>query len=156
MKRSSGTIVFLRIFVSVFAIVFAVGYYGHVRAQSAGNPSGAGSVRVPLRPLAPLSSVPIPPVFGMEGIIADKTAAAQLGKALFWDMQAGSDDIQACATCHFNAGADSRSINSVNPGQNGGDTTFQIGVPFSGGLGPNHPYYAGTPDSGFGGYHDGD
>ena len=103
MKPSSGTLWFLRVFVSVVALVFAVGYYGHVRAQS-----GTGSVRVPLRPLAPLSSVPIPPVFGMEGILADKTAAIELGKALFWDMQAGSDDIQACASCHFNAGADSR------------------------------------------------
>ncbi|HET8889789.1 MAG TPA: hypothetical protein VFQ41_12870 [Candidatus Angelobacter sp.] len=151
MKRSSGTLVFLRIFVSVLAIVFAVGYYGHVRAQS-----GTGSVRVPLRPLAPLSSVPIPPVFGMEGIIADKTAATQLGKALFWDMQAGSDDIQACASCHFNAGADSRANNEVNPGQAGGDNTFQLGVPFNGGKGTNYHYSAGSPDAGFGGYHDGD
>src|SRR5215467_4209073 len=151
MKRSSGTLVFLRIFVSVLAIVFAVGYYGHVRAQS-----GTGSVRVPLRPLAPLSSVPIPPVFGMEGIIADKTAAIELGKALFWDMQAGSDDIQACASCHFNAGADSRANNEVNPGQAGGDNTFQLGVPFNGGKGTNYHYSAGSPDAGFGGYHDGD
>src|ERR1043166_8968190 len=159
MKRSSGTLVFLRIFVSVLAIVFAVGYYGHVRAQSAAtdsNPSGTGSVRVPLRPLAPLSSVPIPPVFGMEGIIADKTAAIQLGKSLFWDMQAGSDDIQACASCHFNAGADSRANNEVNPGQAGGDNTFQLGVPFNGSLGPNYHYKAGSADAGFGGYHDGD
>ena len=29
-----------------------------------------------------------------------------LGKALFWDMQVGSDGIQACASCHFHAGAD--------------------------------------------------
>ena len=148
MKRSSGTLVFLRIFVSVLAIVLAVGYYGHVRAQSAGadsNPSGTGSIRVPLRPLAPLSSVPIPPVFGMEGIIADKTAAIQLGKALFWDMQAGSDDIQACASCHFNAGADSRANNEVNPGQAGGDNTFQLGVPFNGGKGTNYHYGAGKP-----------
>jgi cytochrome c peroxidase len=151
MKRSSGTLLFLRIFVSVLAIVFAVGYYGHVRAQS-----GTGSVRVPLRPLAPLSSVPIPPVFGMEGIIADKTAAIELGKALFWDMQAGSDDIQACASCHFNAGADSRANNEVNPGQAGGDNTFQLGVPFNGGKGTNYHYSAGTADAGFGGYHDGD
>src|ERR1041385_484764 len=151
MKRSSGTLVFLRIFVSVLAIVFAVGYYGHVRAQS-----GTGSVRVPLRPLAPLSSVPIPPVFGMDGILADKTAAIELGKALFWDMQAGSDDIQACASCHFNAGADSRANNEVNPGQAGGDNTFQVGVPFNGSLGPNYHYKAGTADAGFGGYHDGD
>ena len=151
MKPSSGTLWFLRIFVGVVALVFAVGYYGHVRAQS-----GTGSVRVPLRPLAPLSSVPIPPVFGMDGILADKTAAIQLGKALFWDMQAGSDDIQACASCHFNAGADSRANNDVNPGQAGGDSTFQVGVPFNGSFGPNYHYKAGTADAGFGGYHDGD
>lgn len=151
MKPSSGTLWFLRIFVGVVALVFAVGYYGHVRAQS-----GTGSVRVPLRPLAPLSTVPIPPVFGMEGILADKTAAIELGKALFWDMQAGSDDIQACASCHFNAGADSRANNEVNPGQAGGDSTFQIGVPFNGSLGPNYHYKAGTAGAGFGGYHDGD
>jgi cytochrome c peroxidase len=157
MKSSSGTFWFLRIFVCVVALVFAVGYYGHIRAQATDpNPSGTGSVRVPLRPLAPLSSVPIPPVFGMEGIIADKTAAIELGKSLFWDMQAGSDDIQACASCHFNAGADSRVNNDVNPGQAGGDNTFQIGVPFNGSLGPNYHYKAGTADAGFGGYHDGD
>src|SRR4051812_44908715 len=151
MKPSSGTFWFLRIFVGVVALVFAVGYYGHVRAQS-----GTGSVRVPLRPLAPLSSVPIPPVFGMEGILADKTAAIQLGKALFWDMQAGSDDIQACASCHFNAGADSRAINQVNPGQAGGDNNFAVGVSANGSIGPNYHYKAGTAGAGFGGYHDGD
>jgi cytochrome c peroxidase len=151
MKPSSGTSWFLRIFVGVVALVFAVGYYGHVRAQS-----GTGSVRVPLRPLAPLSSVPIPPVFGMDGIIADKTAAIELGKSLFWDMQAGSDDTQACASCHFNAGADSRVNNDVNPGQPGGDNTFQLGVPLNGSLGPNYHYKAGSADAGFGGYHDGD
>jgi cytochrome c peroxidase len=157
MKPSSGTLWFLRIFVCVIALVFAVGYYGHIRAQATGsNPSGGGSVRVPLRPLAALSTVPIPPVFGMEGIIADKTAAIELGKALFWDMQAGSDDIQACASCHFNAGADSRANNEVNPGQAGGDNTFQLGVPANGSLGPNYHYSAGTSGAGFGGYHDGD
>jgi cytochrome c peroxidase len=92
----------------------------------------------------------------MEGIIADKTAAIELGKTLFWDMQAGSDDIQACASCHFNAGADSRANNEVNPGQAGGDNTFQVGVPFNGSLGPNYHYKAGSADAGFGGYHDGD
>lgn len=144
MKRSSGPRAFTRIFVFVTAIVVALGYYGHVRAQS-----GTGAIRVPLRPLAPLSTVPVPPVFGMDGILADKTAAIQLGKALFWDMQAGSDDTQACATCHFNAGADSRATNQVNPGQPGGDNTFQLG-------GPNYHYNAGSAASGFGGYHDGD
>jgi cytochrome c peroxidase len=71
-------------------------------------------------------------------------------------MQAGSDDIQACASCHFNAGADSRAINQVNPGQAGGDNSFQLGVSANGSLGPNYHYKAGTADAGFGGYHDGD
>ena len=37
MKRSSGTLVFLRIFVSVLAIVLAVGYYGHVAPRVLGR-----------------------------------------------------------------------------------------------------------------------
>src|SRR3954451_3102498 len=37
--------------------------------------------------------------------IANQAAAIQLGKALFWEMQAGSDNKTACATCHFKAGA---------------------------------------------------
>jgi cytochrome c peroxidase len=50
--------------------------------------------------------------------IADLPAAIQLGKALFWDMQVGSDNKMACATCHFNAGADIRNRNQLNPGPN--------------------------------------
>lgn len=46
---------------------------------------------------------------------AARAAAVALGKALFWDQAAGSDG-QACASCHFNAGADSRSRNQVDPG----------------------------------------
>ncbi|HEV7552219.1 MAG TPA: cytochrome c peroxidase [Candidatus Angelobacter sp.] len=154
MKPSSGTLALVRIFVWVVAITVALGYFAHVRAQSS-RLAEQGMV-IPLRPLAPLSTVPVPPVFGMDGILADKTAAIELGKALFWDMQAGSDDIQACASCHFNAGADSRAINQVNPGQAGGDNTFQLGVSANGSIGPNHHYSAGTAGSGFGGYHDGD
>lgn len=148
MKPASGTVRFIRVLVGVIAITVALGYFVHVRAQSGGLPE-QGMV-IPLRPLAPLSTVPVPPVFGMEGILADKTAAIQLGKALFWDMQAGSDDTQACASCHFNAGADSRAINEINPGQAGGDNNFEMGS------GPNYHLSAGTPGAGFGGYHDGD
>jgi cytochrome c peroxidase len=54
-----------------------------------------------------------------EGI----AAARQLGKALFWDMQVGSDG-QACASCHFHAGADNRTKNQLNPGRNGTDSLF--------------------------------
>ncbi len=44
-----------------------------------------------------------------------RRVAAQLGKALFWDMAVGSDG-QACASCHFHAGADNRSKNQLSPG----------------------------------------
>lgn len=153
MKPSSGTLPFFRIFVWVVAIVAALGYYGHVRAQST---NARGQIILPLRPMAPLSSVPVPPVYGMDGILADKTAAIALGKALFWDMQAGSDDVQACASCHFNAGADSRPANTLNPGQAGGDNNFEIGPQVAGVTGPNRFLNPGTSGAGFGGYHDGD
>src|SRR6476469_4265378 len=50
--------------------------------------------------------------------IANQAAAIQLGKALFWEMQAGSDNKTACATCHFKAGVDGRDRNQMNPGAN--------------------------------------
>jgi cytochrome c peroxidase len=49
------------------------------------------------------------------GIIKSTQWAIALGKALFWDQQAGSDG-NACAGCHFNAGADTRLKNQLNPG----------------------------------------
>jgi cytochrome c peroxidase len=58
--------------------------------------------------------VPLPR--NLDDFIKDREAAVQLGKALFWDMQVGSDGVQACASCHFHAGADNRSKNQLNPG----------------------------------------
>jgi cytochrome c peroxidase len=58
--------------------------------------------------------VPGPP--NLNEFIRDPFLALALGKALFWDMQVGSDGIQACASCHFRAGADPRSKNQVHPG----------------------------------------
>ncbi|MFP5239097.1 MAG: cytochrome-c peroxidase [Acidobacteriota bacterium] len=66
-----------------------------------------------------LSTVPVPSVPGISDYIKDQAAAIRLGKALFWDMQVGSDGVQACATCHFQGGADIRSGNTLNPGANG-------------------------------------
>ena len=40
---------------------------------------------------------------------------AQLGKLFFFEQAAGSRG-QSCASCHFHAGADSRTRNAVNPG----------------------------------------
>jgi cytochrome c peroxidase len=59
-------------------------------------------------------AVPVPP--NLNEFVKDPAMAIALGKALFWDMQVGSDGIQACASCHFRAGADPRSKNQVHPG----------------------------------------
>jgi cytochrome c peroxidase len=90
----------------------------------------------------PLSSVPVPRPSNLADFVVDEKAAIVLGKAFFWDMQVGSDGVQACGTCHFRAGADPRTKNQVSPGLlrvqfQGGkaiadpDTTFE-------GKGPNY------------------
>lgn len=53
----------------------------------------------------------VPEPSNLSEFIADRSAAIALGKALFWDMQVGSDDRTACATCHHKAGSDSRTRN---------------------------------------------
>jgi cytochrome c peroxidase len=73
-----------------------------------------------------LKTLPVPEPKNLMTYVKDRGAAIQLGKALFWDMQVGSDGVQACASCHFHAGADRRTKNQVNPGQAGGDNTFQV------------------------------
>src|SRR5437899_589017 len=88
-------------------------------------------------PLSSLKSIPVPEPRNLARYIKDRNAAIALGKALFWDMAVGSDG-QACASCHFHAGADSRSKNQLNPGFRSvpPDTTFTV---FSaGGGGPNY------------------
>src|SRR5256714_8015178 len=72
---------------------------------------------------APLSTVPVPLPSNLGAYVVNRTAAIQLGKALFWDQQAGSNGTQACATCHFHAGADSRTQNQINPGPTGAFAT---------------------------------
>jgi cytochrome c peroxidase len=67
-----------------------------------------------LRSVVNSEGVPLPD--NLDKYVKDMTAAAQLGKALFHDQAVGSDAVQACVTCHFNAGADSRIKNQVSPG----------------------------------------
>jgi len=69
----------------------------------------------------------------LDFAVKDFDRAVQLGKALFWDIQVGSDGKTACASCHFHAGSDSRAANQVNPGPGDQFDTF-----FSGGGGPNY------------------
>jgi hypothetical protein len=68
--------------------------------------------------------------------VRNKQAAIVLGKALFWDVAAGSDGM-ACASCHFHAGADSRVKNQLNPGLLAGDQTFNPTASGAAG-GPNY------------------
>jgi cytochrome c peroxidase len=89
-------------------------------------------------PPASLKTVPVPGLSAAElnDLVADRKAAIQLGKALFWDTRVGSDNKTACATCHFHAGADNRIKNQLNPGLLALDKTFQLG-------GPNYTLKAG-------------
>lgn len=88
-----------------------------VAAWSPRRVTGAG-------PTVSLRSVPVPVPEELDRFVTDKAAAIRLGKALFWDMQVGSDGITACASCHFHAGADNRVNNTMNPGLLAGDSTF--------------------------------
>jgi len=88
-----------------------------------------GANVIPPPALLPLNQIPVPEPPNLFQFVKNKPAAIKLGKAFFWDMQTGSDGIQACASCHFHAGADNRLKNSVNPGTRGGDTTFQVRRP---------------------------
>ena len=74
-------------------------------------------------------AVPGPTVEQLAVYVRDRPAAIQLGKALFWDVKVGSDNQTACASCHFQAGADNRLTNQLDPGLLGGDRTFQLGQP---------------------------
>ncbi len=56
--------------------------------------------------------------------VKDKAAAIAFGKALFWDMQYGSDAVQACASCHYHGGIDPRTKDQLNPGINANDSQF--------------------------------
>src|SRR5512133_2485258 len=75
-----------------------------------------GANVIPPPALLPLNQIPVPEPPNLFQFVKNKPAAIRLGKALFWDMQAGSDGVQACASCHFHAGADNRLKNTVNPG----------------------------------------
>lgn len=94
-----------------------------------------------------LAKEKLPPLFDRitgkpvePDLIVDNDAAIALGKALFWDMQSGSDG-QACASCHFAAGADNRSRNQLTPGLLGGNGEFD--PTRTGGQGPNLQLVAG-------------
>ncbi len=103
--------------------------------------SGTGSMAAPVEPPeeepvevepAPeppeaLDTVEVPMPEHLDTYIKNTDAAIVLGKALFWDTQVGSDGVVACASCHWHAGADARTRNTVYSGAPGGA------------FGPEHP-----------------
>ena len=82
-----------------------------------------------------LRAIPVPGPADLGDFVKDSAMALALGKALFWDMQVGSDGVQACASCHFRAGADPRSKNQVSPGLK---RSPKPELSYTTGTGPNH------------------
>jgi cytochrome c peroxidase len=64
--------------------------------------------------LGSLKTIVIPTPTNLDKYVRDQNSLVVLGKALFWDMQLGSDNRIACATCHFHAGADHRAQNQLS------------------------------------------
>jgi cytochrome c peroxidase len=87
---------------AILAFVLAVVWWKYPSAQ-APRPADLNSLKI----------VSVPAPTGMDLYVADARLLVVLGKALFWDMQVGSDNRTACASCHFHAGADHRSQNQL-------------------------------------------
>ncbi|MCC5656710.1 cytochrome C peroxidase [Nostoc sp. XA010] len=122
---------------AIFVIVSLVSAGGGiVSAQVTRNPTPLNNI-TSLPPTTSGDPTPAnPPLLtavaepsNLGDFVADQTALLKLGKALFWDMQLGSDGVQSCASCHFHAGVDNRSKNQISPGVLASvkDKTFQVG-----------------------------
>ncbi len=103
---------------TIFMLIAVTVLAGHTVSAQIATPSPS------LLTLGSLKNIPVPEPSNLNEFlvkdkktgVVDKTPAIALGKALFWDMQVGSDGIQSCASCHFHAGVDSRIKNQLNPG----------------------------------------
>ena len=93
----------------------------------------------PSEALASLKTVAVSEPSNLGEFVKDKKAAIALGKALFWDLQVGSNGLQSCASCHFHAGVDSRDKNQLSPGL--------LRVTASGEADPDITFNAGGPNS---------
>ena len=96
-----------------------------------------------------LDTVPVPRPGELGTFLRPGTrsrdALVVLGKALFWDMQVGSDG-QACGTCHFSAGADTRTKNQFSPGLKNVDPELQGVFDATGSGGAGGPNYELTEE----------
>src|SRR5437016_2767166 len=95
------------------AAILFLGAAGQIGWGQTGGPPPA-PIQGPNQNPGSLKRVPIPQPTNLSQYVKDQSALVVLGKALFWDMQTGSDGRQACASCHFHAGADHRAQNQLS------------------------------------------
>jgi cytochrome c peroxidase len=105
----------------------------------AGHTASAQITPRPPNPLASLKTVAVSEPPNLGEFVKDKSAAIALGKALFWDLQVGSNGLLSCASCHFHAGVDTRAKNQLSPGL--------LRVTASGEADPDTTFNAGSPNS---------
>lgn len=119
------------------ALVLSAGFaaIAACAADPEASPSSAGAVTAAVDTITSLDRVPVPAIANSS--IVDNAAAIRLGKALFWDVQTGSDGKQACASCHFAGGADTHALSqgvaagafvSTSPTGNAVDTCTWTGT----------------------------
>src|SRR4028118_637487 len=98
------------------------------------------SAQVVGTPLVSLKTVAVPEPSNLGDFVKDKPAAIALGKALFWDMQVGSNGQQSCGSCHFHAGTDNRDKNQLSPGLLRVNASGEADpdITFNAGKGPNY------------------
>jgi len=117
---------------------------GFINPRSA--TTGVGGLRKPSLRIPEAGGTPANPNYAVNSVAAlaadpaalmpsnendyvrNRNVAMALGKALFWDMQVGSDGVQSCGSCHFHAGVDNRTKNQLNPNHLGGDLTLHVGI----------------------------
>ena len=101
-------------------------------SENPGLPDGALiagiEVLAPAKAPGPLDAEPIPLPPDLDQYVSDRSKAILLGKALFWDMQVGSDGRTACASCHWHAGADIRTKHTLDPGAPGSQFGHQTAL----------------------------
>lgn len=148
MNRRRRRVVQVKVALVVVASVIAFARIpGNLVNAVTPTPTDGTIARVPNPPLASdltnlpgdLRAIPVPEPPNLSDFVRDPEMARALGKALFWDMQIGSDGVQACATCHFRAGADPRSKNQISPGLK---RMPEANLAYSTGAGPNHQLVA--------------
>jgi cytochrome c peroxidase len=91
-----------------------------------------GSAQADIGPIPiSLKGVAVPTPVGLfdgpQPVLVDRQKAIALGKALFWDINVGSDGM-ACASCHFHAGADRRTTNQLAASNRAGASGFDVGT----------------------------